>query len=211
MICSCESAQMNTSDKSDPKSRVLLGTIANAHGIRGEVILRTYTSDPEAIAGYGPLSDEAGRRTFKIKSARVTPKGVIARLDGVSDRNAAEALRGVDLYVARARLPKPAEKEFYYADLIGLTARDEAGAEIGWIVNVVNFGAGDLLEIRFNDTKQTDYIPFTDACVPNVDVSGGFVTLVMPEMVGEPEPESGGDATDGADGDAEDATGDGDE
>lgn len=184
---------MTSSDKSDPKARVLLGTIASAHGIRGEVVLRTYTGDPEAIASYGPLSDADGRRTFKIKSARATPKGVIARLDGINDRNAAEALRGIDLYVARARLPKPAENEYYYADLIGLSARDEAGAEIGWIVNVVNFGAGDLLEIRFSDTKQTDYIPFTDACVPAVDVAGGYVTLVMPELVGEPEPQSGGD------------------
>lgn len=190
---------MNTSDKSDPKARVLLGTIATAHGIRGEVVLRTYTGDPEAIATYGPLSDEAGRRTFKIKSARATPKGVIARIDGISDRNAAEALRGIDLYVARARLPKPADKEYYYADLIGLSARDEAGVEIGWIVNVVNFGAGDLLEIRFNDTKQTDYVPFTDGCVPNVDVAAGFVTLVLPELVGEPEPQS----DDGSRGDAE--------
>lgn len=184
---------MTSSDNSDPKARVLLGTIASAHGIRGEVVLRTYTGDPEAIASYGPLSDADGRRTFKIKSARATPKGVIARLDGIDDRNAAEALRGIDLYVARARLPKPAEKEYYYADLIGLSARDEAGAEIGWIVNVVNFGAGDLLEIRFSDTKQTDYIPFTDACVPAVDVAGGYVMLVMPELVGEPEPQSGGD------------------
>lgn len=190
MICSCDSAHMTSSDKSDPKARVLLGTIASAHGIRGEVVLRTYTGDPEAIAGYGPLSDSDGRRNFKIKSARLTPKGVIARLDGIADRNAAEALRGVDLYVARARLPKPADKEYYYADLIGLSARNEGGEEIGWIVNVVNFGAGDLLEIRFNDTKQTDYVPFTDACVPNVDVGAGFVTLVMPELVGEPEPQS---------------------
>jgi 16S rRNA processing protein RimM len=182
---------MNTSDKSDPKARVLLGTIATAHGIRGEVMLRTYTGDPEAIASYGPLSDETGKRSFKIKSARATPKGIIARLDGVSDRNAAEALRGVDLYVARGRLPKPAEKEYYYADLIGLSARDGAGAEIGWVVNVVNFGAGDLLEIRFNDTKLTDYVPFTDACVPHIDVAAGYVTLVMPEMVGEPEPAAG--------------------
>ncbi len=200
---------MTSSDKSDPKARVLLGTIASAHGIRGEVVLRTYTGDPEAIASYGPLSDEAGRRTFKIKSARATPKGVIARLDGIADRNAAEALRGTDLYVARARLPKTAEKEFYYADLIGLAARDKAGAEIGWIVNVVNFGAGDLLEIRFKDTKQTDYVPFTDACVPDVDTAGGFVTLVMPELVGEPEPQSVGEDDEGTASDVEDADKDG--
>lgn len=188
---------MNATDNT-PKSRVLLGTIATAHGIRGEVLLRTYTSDAEAIAGYGPLSDEAGTRTFKIKSARATPKGVIARLEGVNDRNAAEALRGVNLYVDRAKLPEPDDKEYYHADLIGLAARDSAGEEIGWVLTVANFGAGDLLEIRFKDSKQTEYVAFTDACVPEVNVGGGYVVIVMPEMVGEPEP-----ASDEPDGDAE--------
>lgn len=170
------------------KRRVLLGTIATAHGIRGEVVIRAYTSDPEAIADYGPLSDEPEKRTFKIKSARATPKGVIARLDGVNDRNSAEALRGVDLYVERARLPKTAGNEYYHADLAGMSARDGNGEEVGWIVTVANFGAGDLLEVRFKDVKQTEYVPFTDACVPEVNVADGYVVLVMPELVGEPEP-----------------------
>lgn len=181
-------------------ARVLLATIATAHGIRGEVVLRTYTGDPEAIASYGPLTDKAGTRTFKVKSARATPKGVIARLEGVSDRNAAEALRGIDLYVERARLPEPGDKEYYHADLIGLEARDASGAVIGAIVNVVNFGAGDLLEVRFAATKATEYVPFTDACVPTVETAGGYAVILMPDMVGEEEPS-------GAEGDAGNGTG----
>lgn len=181
---------MTSAMTTERKSRILLGTITTAHGIRGEVVLRTYTEDPAAIARYGQLSDDAGKRTFKIKGVRVTPKAVIARLDGVTDRNAAEALRGTDLYIERARLPKPKAKEYYHADLKGLEARDAAGTRIGVVVEVANFGAGDLLEVRFGDAKTTEYVPFTDAHVPQVDVAAGFAVIVPPEMVGEQEPAS---------------------
>lgn len=153
--------------------------------------MRTYTGDPEAIGSYGPLSDKDGKRTFRLKAVRATPKGVIARIEGVNDRNAAEALRGVDLYVDRAKLPETDEREYYHADLTGLAVRDASGAEIGRIVTVANFGAGDLLEIRFKDVKQTEYVPFTDACVPEVNVEAGYAVVVMPELVGDPEPASG--------------------
>lgn len=172
--------------------RVLLGTISSAHGIRGEVTLRTYTADPQAIAAYGPLSDKDGTRTFKIRSLKVTPKTVIARLEGVADRNGAEALRGVDLYVARDKLPKPDEREFYHADLVGLAVRDAAGETVGAIVTVANFGAGDLIEVRYLDREATEYVPFTDACVPHIDVAAGYAVIVPPEMTGEQEPASGG-------------------
>lgn len=173
------------------KARVLLATIATAHGIRGEVMVRTYTGDPEDIASYGPLSDKTGTRTFKIRSARATPKGVIVRFDGIADRNAAEALRGTDLYVARARLPKAQEGEYYHADLIGLAVRDASGAVMGKVTNVSNFGAGDLLDVQFTETKATEYVPFTNANVPEVNLAEGYVTIIPPEMTGEPEPASG--------------------
>ncbi|MEZ5898679.1 MAG: ribosome maturation factor RimM [Hyphomicrobiaceae bacterium] len=189
-----------TSQDDKPPTRVLLGTIATAHGIRGEVMLRTYTSDPDAIADYGALTDKSGKRTFKIKSLRVTPKGVIARIDGVDDRNQAEGLRGTDLYVSRAQLPATEEQEFYHADLIGLEARNAGGAVVGEIVAVANFGAGDLLEVRKAGTKQTDYVAFTDANVPHIDVAAGYVVLVEPEMIGEAEPASGEAAEDGGHG-----------
>ena len=180
-----------TNDVDKPSTRrVLLGTIAAAHGIRGEVMLRTYTSDPEAIAHYGALSDKTGKQIFKIKSVRATPKGVIARIDGVNDRNRAEALRGTDLYVGRERLPDTDAQEYYHADLIGLEARDSAGAVIGVIVSVANFGAGDLLEIRKSRTEQTEYVAFSAVNVPHVDIAAGHLVIVMPGLVGEEEPKA---------------------
>src|SRR5262245_19808851 len=100
-------------------SRVLLGRIAAAHGIRGEVLIKTFTHVPESIGAYGPLSDKAGARRCEIQSARVMAKGVVARLAGIADRNAAEALKGVEPYIEREELPAAAEGEFYHADLIG--------------------------------------------------------------------------------------------
>ena len=160
--------------------RILLGRIAGAHGIRGEVIIHAYTEPPENIAAYGPLSDEAGARMFEIAIAHVTAKGVVARLAGVGDRSAAEALRGVDLYVDRDRLPPAVEGEYYHADLIGMAAVDSAGQRIGEIVAVQNFGAGDLLEIRLAGRGRTELIPFTDAAVPEVDVAAKRVIVVLP-------------------------------
>lgn len=178
---------------SDPKSKsgnhsenakqVLLGSFANAHGIRGEVQVRTFTGAPESIASYGPLSDKEGRRTFKLKVVRVTDKGIIARVEGIADRNAAEALKGIELYVDRAKLPATDEGDYYHADLIGLLAVSPEGEEIGRIIAVANFGAGDLLEVQFAGGTATEFVPFSDACVPHVDIAAGVATIVMPEMV----------------------------
>ena len=169
--------------KSGGETRVLLGSFANAHGIRGEVQVRTYTGAPEAVASYGPLSDKAGTRTFKLRVVRVTDKGIIARVDGISDRNAAETLKGIDLYVERAKLPVASEGEYYHADLIGLRAVSPDGDEIGKIIAVANFGASDLLAIQLKGGTATEYVPFTDACVPSVDLAAGVATVIMPEMV----------------------------
>jgi 16S rRNA processing protein RimM len=164
-----------------PKSaRILLGRISGAHGIRGEVVIHAYTVAPQDIGAYGPLFDEAGGRLFAIASARATAKGVVARLEGVGDRTAAEALKGVELYVDRDRLPAAAEGEFYHADLIGLAALDPEGKRIGEIVAVQNFGAGDLLEIRLAASGKTELVPFTDATVPGVDIAAGRVVVAMP-------------------------------
>jgi 16S rRNA processing protein RimM len=165
----------------NPSSRVLLGRIAGAHGIRGEVLIRSFTSAPEDIGAYGALSTEDGSRAFEIASARATPKGVVARLQGIVDRNAAEALKGTDLYVARDRLPPPSNDEFYYADLIGMTAVGPDGATLGEIVAVQNFGAGDLLEIRPAGGGRTELLPFTDDVVPEVDIAARRVTVVPPK------------------------------
>jgi 16S rRNA processing protein RimM len=160
--------------------RVLLGRIAGAHGIRGEVLIKTFTAAPEGIAAYGPLSDAGGARSFSFESARPTPKGVVARLVGVADRNAAEALKGTELYIERERLPAAAEGEFYHADLVGLDAVEPAGKPLGSIVGVHNFGAGDLLEIRLAASGKTELVPFTDDAVPEVDIAGRRVVVVLP-------------------------------
>ena len=162
------------------RDRILLGRIAGAHGIRGEVIIHAFTEPAENVAAYGPLSDEAGARVFEIQSARATAKGVVARLAGVTDRTTAEALKGIDLYVERDRLPAAAEGEYYHADLIGLAAVDGDGKRVGEIVAVQNYGAGDLLEIRLAGVLQTELVPFTDAYVPVVDVAARRVVVALP-------------------------------
>lgn len=171
--------------------RVILGHITGVHGIKGEVVVRTYTADPEDLDAYGPLGDEAGQRAFTVEALRVTPKGVVVRFKGVTDRTTAEGLKGRALTVARAALPAPDADEFYHADLIGLTAVAPDGAVVGKVIAVQNFGAGDLLEIKRAGSKETDFVPFTDPCVPSVDLAAKRLTVVIPEMVGEPEPAGG--------------------
>ena len=160
-------------------SRILLGRIAGAHGIRGEVLIHSYAGVPEEIGIHGPLSDASGGRTFQIEGARPTTKGVVARLKGVPDRNAAEALKGTELYIDRDRLPATTNDEFYHADLIGLDAVDPGGKPLGKIVSVHNFGAGDLLEIRLAGTDRTEFIPFDETSVPSVDMAAGRVVVIL--------------------------------
>lgn len=165
--------------------KILLGRITGAHGIRGEVVVHSYAQVAKDVAAYGPLADKAGARAFALKIVRVTPNGVIARIKGVDDRNAAEALAGTELYVAREKLPKTADDEFYHADLIGLAAVSPEGTAIGRIIAVDNFGAGDLLEIQLEGSTRTEFVPFTEPHVPAVDIKAGRVVVIMPESDAE--------------------------
>jgi 16S rRNA processing protein RimM len=177
--------------------RVLLGEISGAHGIRGDVIVRSYAADPSNIAAYGALETVQGKSLPKLSVVRVTDRGVIARFAGVTDRNAAETFKGTQLWIAREKLPKAADGEYYHADLIGLDALAPDGTEIGHVIAVENFGAGDLLEIRLKDSKQTEYVPFTNAVVPEVDVAAGRLVVVRPAVLededGELDPETDGE------------------
>lgn len=171
---------------------ILLGRIVAAHGIRGEVLVRSYTEAPEAIGTYGSLFAVDGKGTFKLRVLRVTAKGVVARIAGVTDRNGAEALAGTDLYLPRGDLPAAEEGSFYHADLIGLTAKAPDGAEIGRVVGVHNFGAGDLLEIAIGGARRTELVPFSDPFVPEVDLDRRFVVVDLPRAADDDEAPPGG-------------------
>jgi 16S rRNA processing protein RimM len=157
------------------QDRVLLGIVAAPHGVRGLVRIRSFTEDPMAVAGYGPLSDETGKKRFTVEALSASRGAVLARIDGVADRNAAEALRGVKLYVERERLPATGDKEWYEADLVGLQAVDRTGRDWGKVVGFHDFGAGSVMEVSGGAM-----LPFTDEAVPEIDVAGGKVIIDPP-------------------------------
>ncbi|EJW09915.1 16S rRNA processing protein RimM [Rhodovulum sp. PH10] len=172
---------------------VCVARIGAPHGVRGEMRLWSFTADPAAVKDYGPLHARDGR-VFEIESLRPAKDCLVARLKGVGDRDAAEALKNLDLFVAREKLAAPEEDEFYHADLIGLAAVDTAGQPLGTVIAVQNFGAGDILEIA-PSRGRTFLAPFTKAMVPEVDVSGGRVVLDPPPGFfdeEEPPPSEGG-------------------
>jgi len=158
---------------------VLLGIIGAAHGVRGEVRVKSYTADPLDLGRYGPLSAEDGRR-FEVLSIRPARDVVVVRFKGLDDRNAAEALNGVRLFVARAALPPPEdEDEFLHADLIGLRAETAQGALLGHVSAIHNFGGGDVVEIR-PARGESLLFAFTRAVVPLVDIAGGRIVVAPP-------------------------------
>jgi 16S rRNA processing protein RimM len=160
--------------------RVCVGRIGAAHGIRGEVRLQSFTADPLAIANYGPLESEDGKRSFEIESVRPAKTVLVARLKGVTDRTQAEALCNVSLYMPRDRLPAPEADEYYHADLIGLTATTRDGEEIGSVVAVHDFGAGDMLELKLAAGSTTVMVPFNEQAVPQVDLAAGRIVVDPP-------------------------------
>jgi 16S rRNA processing protein RimM len=159
---------------------VCVGRIGAAHGVRGEVKLKSYTVDPMAVAGYGPLETADGARSFKIEALRAAGGTLVARLAGVTDRTGAERLRNLDLYVPRERLPPTADEEFYHADLIGLAAVTSAGEAVGTVVALHNFGAGDLVELRPADGGASMLLPFNATAVPAIDVAAGRIVVEPP-------------------------------
>jgi 16S rRNA processing protein RimM len=157
-------------------SRILIGKVVAAHGLKGEVKLKCFATDPAALAAYPGLSFADGRKA-KIGSVRVAGDFVIANFAGVPDRTAAEGLRGVEIFVDRAALPPTDDEEFYLADLIGCVACDPAGAPVGEVIAVPSYGAGDILEIRIGASRQTAMVPFSRDFAPVVDVAARRITL----------------------------------
>jgi len=163
------------------RDRVLLAVVAAPHGIRGLVRIKSYTEDPMAVAAYGPLSDETGRKEYRVEALSAARGAVLARIEGVADRTAAEALRGLRLYVERERLPATGEREWYEADLIGLPAVGADGRDWGKVMAFHDFGAGRTMEVSGGTaSRQSVMLPFTDEAVPEVDVEGGKVVVDPP-------------------------------
>ncbi|GBD44261.1 Ribosome maturation factor RimM [bacterium HR40] len=164
---------------------VCVAEVATAHGVHGALKLRCFTEAPENVAHYGPLLDERGREVMRIRILGYWRSGVIVEAEGVRDRTQAEFLRGLRLYVPRARLPEPAEEEYYHVDLIGLEVRDESGAVLGRVVAVQDYGAGELLEFAL-PSGRTLLVPFTRAAVPEVALAAGHVVVRREALAEEP-------------------------
>ena len=143
--------------------------------------MRSFTEDPMAVASYGILESEDGVQQFKIETLRPAKGIFVARLAGVNDRDAAERLTNLKLYVPRYRLPPTQDADtFYYADLIGLAAVTPEGAKLGKVTAIHQFGAGDLVEITPSGGGETMLVPFSDAAVPTIDIAGGRIVVVPP-------------------------------
>ncbi|NVK33559.1 MAG: ribosome maturation factor RimM [Rhodobacteraceae bacterium] len=167
-------------DTSGGKKQVLMARIGAAHGIRGEVRVKAFGDDPLSFTDYGPLSTKDGSRTFEVVRARVQKTVVVTQFKGLTNRNQAEELNGVELYISRDELPEPEDDEFYYSDLTDLDVVSVSGDLLGRVAAVQDFGAGDLLEVRPQRGK-TFYMPFTKEFVPAVDLEKGVVTVDLPE------------------------------
>ena len=161
--------------------RVCVGAISGSFGVRGEVRLKSFCAAPEAIADYAPLWTEDGARSFEVTLTRAVKGGFAARLSGVASKEAADALRGTRLYADRAVLPALPDDEFYHADLIGLEVVNTGGRVLGHVRAVHDHGAGDLLEVHGPGLPATVLLPFTDACVPTVDLAAGRLIADPPE------------------------------
>jgi 16S rRNA processing protein RimM len=159
--------------------RVCVARIGAAHGVRGEVKLWPFTSDPMAVVQYGMLEAEDGR-LFEVESVRAAKDFLVARIKGVADRTAAEQLRNLDLYIGRDRLPETDADEYYHADLIGLSVENADGAALGTVTALHNFGAGDLLEVQPRGGESV-MVPFTAEFVPVIDIAGGRIVIEPPE------------------------------
>ena len=156
--------------------QILLGRILGPHGLKGEVKIKSFTTDPLDVASYGPVLTPDGRR-FTLTNARMQGDVVIAAIKGVTDRTLAESLKGIELNIDRDEMPETDDGEFYEADLVGLGVFDEGGDQVGEALGFQNFGAGELLEIKRAGNGGTAFVPFAASMVPTIDIEGGRIVL----------------------------------
>jgi 16S rRNA processing protein RimM len=161
---------------------ICVARIGAAHGVRGAVKLWTFTEDPFAVKRYGPLATKDGARSFEVTHAREAKGHLVATLKGIATREEAERLNGLELYIAREKLPETDADEYYHADLIGLAAVTATDEPIGRVIAIHNFGAGDIIEIA-PPKGATMLLPFTNAVVPTVDLAKGRVVIELPAEI----------------------------
>lgn len=163
------------------QDKIIVGAISGAFGVQGEVRLKSFCADPQAIAEYTPLTTEAGRRFTSIILIGQVTNALIARIDGITTKEEADALKGQSLFAERSQLPAPDDEEYYHADLIGLIVYDAGGTELGAVKTVQNHGAADLLEVQARGQEATVFLPFTKAAVPLVDIAKGRIVADPPD------------------------------
>jgi len=163
---------------------IAVGIFGAPHGVRGELRVKSYTEDPKTIGAYGSLTDKTGRAIFKLTAARVMrDRMLVVRLAGVTSRDDAEKLTGVEVFVMREQLPPLADDEFYHADLVGLEALTDAGGRLGRVVALHNFGAGDILEIAPASGGETFMLPFSKGAAVEVDLGAGRIVVALPREI----------------------------
>ena len=166
---------------------ICIARIGAAHGVRGAVKLWTFTEDPLAVLRYGTLATQDGTRQFVVTHAREAKGHLVATLKGIATRDDAERLNGIELYIARDKLPATDEGEYYHADLVGLAAVNVTGEPLGRVTAIHNFGAGDIVEIAPPHGAPM-LLPFTNAVVPTVDLAGGRLVIELPAEIEGDDP-----------------------
>ncbi len=160
---------------------ICVGAIAGAFGVKGEVRLKSYTTNPTDIENYAPFQTQDGTMEFDIVLTGQIKKALTARMTGIITKEDADALKGTELYVPKSRLPQLPDDEYYYSDLVGITVQDTGGTVLGSVRSVQNHGATDLLEISVPNATATVLLPFTKQCVPTVDMAQRIIVADPPE------------------------------
>lgn len=163
------------------ENHICVGAFSGSYGVNGEIRLKSFCADPEAIAGYSPLTSEDGKRSFAITLTRSIKNALVAKVTGITNKEDADTLKGIRLFAKRDQLPALPDDEFYHADLVGLTVLDTGGTILGTVHAVQNHGASDLLEITVEGSSTTILLPFTNEVVPTVDLASGRIIADPPE------------------------------